>query len=110
VARQHDDRRVRRGGAQPLDRLEPHRVGQAEVEQHAVDSAREHLLRLLQPLDAHHLDVRRHAREQRLDEQRIARIVLDEQQLDGEREGHRSGAILSSENRERVGVERRSGR
>ena len=66
-------------GLERVQRREPLRVGQVEVQQHAVDLLELLAAGLRERLRAHDLDVRAADREQLLDEQRVAVVVLDEQ-------------------------------
>ena len=79
-------------GLQPVQRRQALRVGQVEVEQHAVDALELLAARVGERLRAHDLDVRAADGQQLLDEQRVAVVVLDEQDADRRRGRRGSGA------------------
>jgi hypothetical protein len=73
---------------QPLERSEAGRVGQAEVEQHAVGRlGRERLDRLGQRADMPHDDARVLLLQQLADEERVALVVLHEEEAQGRLRG-----------------------
>ena len=90
---EHEHRQVGAVGLEPVQRREPVRVGQVEVQQHAVDLVELLAPRLRERLRAHDLDERAADGEQLLDEQRVAVVVLDEQ--DANRRRGRRGIARS---------------
>ena len=81
-AGEHEHRQVRAVGLDLVQRRQALRVGQVEIEQHAVDLLVLPAPGLRQRRGAHDLDQRAADREQLLDEQRVAVVVLDEQDAD----------------------------
>ena len=82
-ARQHEHRHLRPVALEPVQRGQPVRVGQVEVEQDAVDLRRACSRRASASVCARiSSTVRAADREQLLDEQRVAVVVLDEQDPD----------------------------
>ncbi len=78
---EHEHGEVGAVGLQAMQRREPLRVRQVEVEQHAVDLGEVLAARLGERDGAHDLHVRAAQVQQLLDEQRVAIVVFDEQDV-----------------------------
>ena len=78
---EHHHRGTRRGGQQLGDRVDPLHIGQVQVEQHAARGRRPggHLLGLGQRPHPGQRGLHAAVREQLLDQQRIPRVILDQQ-------------------------------
>ena len=81
-AREDEHRQLHALGLELVQRGQAMRVGQVEVEQDAVDLLEVLAPRLGERVGADELDVRTADREELLDEQRVAVVVLDEQDPD----------------------------